>query len=76
MPKPDNWSELSLDEKKDIGAKLFQSQRGHFLISQALYYAVMKMLEVAPGLREDTNIEEMEIHYETVFPDFRKSIFR
>ena len=76
MGKPDNWSELSLEEKMGIGKKLFQSQKGHYIVSQALYYAILKMLEVTPAARENGSIEDMEILYETLFPDFKKSIFR
>ena len=76
MGKPDNWSELSTEEKTRIGTELFQSPKGHCVVSKALYYAVMKLLEVTPAMRENSSIEDMEILYETVFPDFRKSIFR
>lgn len=47
---------------------LAHSWRGQYLISQALTLAVEQMERVQPPLREDSNIADMRLLIETVYP--------
>jgi hypothetical protein len=74
MAKPSDWKKLSEEEKHDIGLELLVSFRGQFIISQALSKAMDRMKEVKPPYREESNIEDMEILHETVFPIYQKEL--
>jgi len=71
MAKPSNWNKLSEEEKRKIALSLLNSPRGHFIISQALYVAVETLKKVKPPHREESNIEDMEILMETLFPLYK-----
>jgi len=73
MGKPKNWNKLSDQEKKKIGLQLFSSMRGLFIISQALSKAIDSMKKVKP-CPEISNIEDMEILHETLFPIYQKEL--
>ena len=66
--KPKNWDKLSQSKKKEIALQLLQSARGSYLISQALSIAVEQMRKVEPKYREESNIQDMEMLLETLFP--------
>lgn len=75
MAKPSDWNKLSQKEKEEIGADLFSSVRGQYIISQALSKAIDVMKKVEPPImREQSNIGDMEILHETVFPIYQKEI--
>jgi len=71
MAKPSNWNKLSKEEKRKIALSLLNSPRGYFIISQALYVAIETLKKVEPPHREESNIEDMEILLETLFPLYR-----
>ena len=66
--KPRNWDKLSQNMKKRIALQLLQSMRGSYLISQALSIAIEQMKKVEPPYREESNIQDMEMLLETLFP--------
>jgi AcrR family transcriptional regulator len=55
-------------KSKEIALQLLQSARGSYLISQALSIAVEQMRKVEPKYREESNIQDMEMLLETLFP--------
>ena len=61
MGAPLNWSRLSDKEKKLFAQRLCMSERGRYIIGQALAYAVRDMKRAEPEYREYSNIEDMEI---------------
>lgn len=68
--KPSNWSQLPRREKLRLGTDLFASPHGKHLLSQALCYGIAA-LQVDPTARpEVSDIEDMEILYETIFDQF------
>lgn len=66
--KPSNWTKLPKEERKRIGMELFHSMRGQYIIGQALAWAAKAMSQVPPPMTEVSNIQDMEIFMETVFP--------
>ena len=70
--KPENWEKLSKEEKLKIGLLLFNSFRGKYIISQALFKAIKVMKRVPKKFREESNIQDMEILYETLFPFYNE----
>ncbi len=58
-------------DKKEMAAELFNSWRGQYIISQALYKAIQVMEKVEPDyMRELSNIEDMKLIMEQLFPMF------
>ena len=58
-------------DKKEKAAALFNSWRGQYIISQALYKAIEGMEKVEPPvMRELSNIEDMKLIMEQLFPMF------
>jgi len=58
-------------DKKEKAAALFNSWRGQYIISQALYKAIKAMEKVEPPvMRELSNIEDMKLIMEQLFPVF------
>jgi len=58
-------------DKKEMAAELFNSWRGQYIISQALYKAIQVMEKVEPPvMRELSNIEDMKLIMEQLFPMF------
>jgi len=75
MGKPKNWDKLPKDEKKMIAWNLYLSTRGQYIVSQALSKAIDVMKKVEPAVRrEQSNIEDMEILHEEIFPIYQKEI--
>lgn len=68
--KPKNWKKLSEKDKRVIAYGLFKGVRGAYIISQALYYAIKEMKKVKKPYTEISNIEDMEILKEVIFPLF------
>jgi hypothetical protein len=68
--KPKNWEQLDPLSKAQIAKELFHSERGKYIISQALYKAMTVMKEVDDSSKEVSNIQDMEILYETIFHQF------
>jgi len=66
--KPNNWDKLSQSAKKQVALQLLQSFRGSYVISQALSIAVEQMKKIEPPYREESNIQDMEMLLETLFP--------
>lgn len=69
--KPSNWNKLSEKEKKEIALNLLKSQRGAYIMGQALYTAIEVMKQVPKSFREVSNIEDMEMLEEALFPIYR-----
>lgn len=74
MGKPINWNKLTAFEKKFIAINLYNSLRGQYIVSQALSKAIDVMKEVKLPHTETSNIEDMEILHEEVFPLYQKEI--
>jgi len=66
--KPENWDNLSYKEKLKIATDLFVSPRASYLISQALTIAIEQMKKVKKPYKEQSNIEDMEMLLEVLFP--------
>ena len=48
------------------------SIRGQYIISQALWHAIVKLNEVQPAhMREESNISDMEFLLDEVFPMYK-----
>ena len=69
--KPPDWNELSKEEKFKRGILLFSSLRGQYIISQALCVAIKTLKKVKKPYREESNIQDMEILLETIFPLYK-----
>jgi len=69
--KPEGWDKLSKAKKLLIAKGLLNSERGSYLISQALHHARKTMSKVPERQREVSNIEDMEILEEIFFPIFK-----
>ena len=65
--KPNNWNKLSAREKRRISWLLLNSERGNYLISQALVLAIKDLKKVPKPRREVSNIQDMEVLLE-LFP--------
>ena len=76
MGKPKNWDKLPRKEKERIAIELFRSLRGQFIVSQALAVAIETLKKVEPPFREESNIEDMEILHEVLFPLYQPEVFR
>ena len=68
--KPENWNELSPELKNEIATELFNSARGKYIISQALYLGAGLLDCIHGTCREQQNIDDMEIMFEGLFPIF------
>lgn len=66
--KPDDWDELEEKQQKDMALELFSSMRGKYIISQALTVAIDEMKKVDDTHKEVSNIEDMEMLRDTLFP--------
>jgi hypothetical protein len=61
MAKPNNWESMTHDEQVKYATSLFNSQRGKYIIGQALFYAIEALNKVDPPyMREISNIQDME----------------
>jgi hypothetical protein len=69
--KPDNWDTMSGDERREMAYGLLATPRGPFLVSQALFYAIKAMSAVPDRDRETSNIQDMEMLLEIVFPIYK-----
>lgn len=74
MAKPVSWDKLPPEQKKKIGVNLFMSMRGQYIISQSLAKAIKVMKKVKPPHKEISNIEDMEILHETLFPIYQPEV--
>lgn len=78
--KPENWETLDRDEKQDVAQKLFNSVRGYYIISQALYYGIKSLRAVPEPYTEISNAQDMEILQEifkipaSVFEEYSKEV--
>ena len=71
MAKPQDWDALSRDEKYEIAMGLLNSARGSLIMGQALAKAVATMRTVEPAIHQErSNIEDMEMLGEALFPVF------
>lgn len=66
--KPENWDTLSSKEKREVATDLLHSMRGNLIISQALVFAISAMKKVPKERREVSNIQDMELLMEELFP--------
>ena len=74
MGKPEEWNKLPEERKKAIAVQLYGSWRGQYIISQALSKAIDVMKKVEPPHREESNIGDMEILHEEIFPIYQKEM--
>ena len=59
--KPVNWNSMTAAKKKDYAISLLESQRGQYILSQALYLGAEALRNVPPPHTEVSNIEDMDI---------------
>lgn len=76
MGKPRDWDKLPPEEKQRIGLSLLRSIRGQYIVSQALSKAIEVMKKVKPPRKEVSNIEDMEILHETLFPLYQPELMK
>jgi len=73
--KPRDWQKMSEEEKRRLAAELVSSARGRFIMAQALYVASSAMSDAPAQKRETSNIEDMQMILESLFPEF-DALFR
>ncbi len=66
--KPQDWKKWPPRKRKRYAEALLFSPRGHYLVGKALAKAVALMREVPRPFREQSDIEDMEILLEELFP--------
>ena len=74
--KPPNWASMDPKAQRQFAVDFLASQRGMLIVSQALYYAVEALDTLSQDEREDSNIEDMELLRESIFPQFRSGMDR
>jgi len=68
MAKPNNWADMSDHERQEVAVRLAATIRGKLIMGQALALAIKKLKEVEPPvMREQSNIEDMEMLGEQLF---------
>jgi hypothetical protein len=67
MSAPEEWATMSDKEKKLFAQRLVMSERGRYIIGQALAVAVREMTKVEPPHQEVSNIEDMQIIGSMIF---------
>lgn len=65
--KPSGWSSMSIRKRRAVAGALLNSLRGNYLLSQALFHALKALKAVPEPLREQSNIEDMEMLREEMF---------
>lgn len=70
---PSNWTKLPRREQLRQATDLFTSPSGKLVISEALYCAIQLLRSAPEKSREVSNIEDMEMLYETIFDQFAPS---
>lgn len=65
MSKPNNWSDLSEEEKRKIGVEFFGTPRAQLIIGKALYHMARQLKE--KEYPEISDAEDMELLGESVF---------
>lgn len=68
--KPKNWDKLAPEDKIDLGGRLRHSNRGRYILSQALVVAIEALNKEPANRKEVSNIQDMEILAETEFSVF------
>ena len=58
-------------ERAAMAHDLFGSMRGRYIVSQALTLAIGRLEEVAEPFRESSNIEDMRLLQDELFPLFK-----
>jgi len=56
---------------KDQAIEFASSMRGQYILSQALWHAIVKLNEVPEPMREVSNISDMEYLLDNLFPMFK-----
>ena len=56
------------EERREEALKLFENMRGQYIIGQALAVAIWNMEQVEEGRREESNIADMRLLMEGLFP--------
>jgi len=67
--KPKNWDKLDWNTKVKIATELYGSERGAYIISQALSIAIKTMKK--QKCPEVSNIQDMEMLQEVLFPFYK-----
>jgi hypothetical protein len=68
--RPTNWTQLSRREQLRQATDLFASHGGKLVISEALYLAIQFLQSAPKNAREESDIQDMEVLYETIFDQF------
>jgi hypothetical protein len=68
--KPESWDKMSKEEKTAYAHELLRSQRGAYIMAQALSEAIRAMSRKPVERREVSNIQDMQILLEGLFPVF------
>jgi hypothetical protein len=56
--------------RKEEAKLLLKSERGAWIISQALHLAVEELEKVSPPFREESNIRDMRLLMEELYPTY------
>ena len=67
--KPENFHQLIHEEQEEIALSLLGSERGQYLIAQALHVAIRTMKAKDEEL-EMSNIEDMEMLLQCVYSEY------
>ena len=57
---------------KDQAIEFASSMRGQYILSQALWHAIVKLNEVPEPMKEESNISDMEFLLDEVFPMYKE----
>jgi len=71
--RPSNWTQLPRREQLRQATDLFASHSGKLVISEALYLAIQLLHSAPKTARDVSDIQDMEILYETIFDQFDPS---
>ena len=70
MSKPKYWSGLPWGIRDQLALTLHDSARGHLVISRALYIALGELRKAPEDQQEQSNIEDIEMLIEGVYPEW------
>lgn len=61
MSKPNGWNKLPKEKQIELAREFLCSTRGHYILGQALALAMLSMDKVKGSMRENNNIQDVEI---------------
>jgi len=69
MTKPEDWDEIHPTRKLGIAYRLLYSNKGNWVISKALHYAINLLKKKN---KDDEDIGDMEILKDEIFKSFKE----